>query len=444
VSPAGGGGGAPRRRRPALGAVLAALLLLAAPAARAEPTARLLLAAEEAAAARVELVLGAEREVLASSFIVGHEPLSLTALALLRDAARSGLDVKLLVDAQWNKMPPEVQAHLLDEGVEIREYHPFRWRRPGWLTRRLHDKLLVVDGEALVAGGRNVESPYFGLGRQLARRDYLDVDVLVRGAVAAEARSYYLALWDSRHVRPVAARSDAAARQGAAAELDRHQAWLVARVEREVAAGHREHPMHVLAGARLLHDPVAGKGRGPGVAEALAALIDGAERRVVIESPYLIPTRGFEELLRRTVARGVAVRILTNSPTTTDNLWAQAGYVGERRELVAIGVELWEYQGPESLHGKAAVIDGDTAVVASFNLDPRSERLNTELALVLEDAALAAELAAWMDGHLERAVRIDERGWPSGADQPFPGHSRSKRARLRLLRAIAPLIRSQL
>ena len=196
--------------------------------------------------------------------------------------------------------------------------------------------------------------------------------------------------------------------------------------------------MHLLAGARLLHDPVAGKGRGPGVADALAALIDGAERRVVIESPYLIPTRGFEELLRRTVARGVAVRILTNSPTTTDNLWAQAGYVGERRELVAIGVELWEYQGPESLHSKAAVIDGDTAVVASFNLDPRSERLNTELALVLEDAALAAELAAWMDGHLERAVRIDERGWPTGADQPFPGLSRSKRTRLCLLRAIAP------
>ncbi|HEX6202524.1 MAG TPA: phospholipase D family protein [Thermoanaerobaculia bacterium] len=431
-----------RPRRVAAGWAL--LLALAAPAAPAEPRARLLLAADEAAAARVELVLTAEREVFASSFIVGHEPLSMTALALLRDAARRGLDVRLLVDAQWNKMPPGVEAHLLDEGVELRVYHPFRWRRPGWLTRRLHDKLLVVDGEALIAGGRNVESPYFDLGRQLTRRDYVDADVLLRGAAAAEARDYFLALWDSRHVRPVRARADAAARRRAAAELDLHHAWLTARVAAELAAGRPESPLEEIDAARLLHDPVAGKRAGDGVAAGLAALVEGAERSLVIESPYLIPTRALEGLLRRTLARGVRVRILTNSLASTDNLWAQAGYVGERRRLVAMGVELWEYQGPESLHSKVAVIDGETAVVASFNLDPRSERLNTELALVLADRELAAELAAWMAEHLARATPIDERGWPAGAGEPFPGLSRGRRLRLCLLRAIAPLIRSQL
>ncbi|HEX2162547.1 MAG TPA: phospholipase D-like domain-containing protein, partial [Thermoanaerobaculia bacterium] len=196
--------------------------------------------------------------------------------------------------------------------------------------------------------------------------------------------------------------------------------------------------------ARLLHDPVAGKGSGPGVAEGLLALLERAEREVTIESPYLVPTRGLEAVLARTLDRGVAVRILTNSLATTDNLWAQAGYVGERRHLVAMGVELWEYRGPESLHAKTAVIDGETAVVASFNLDPRSQRLNREVAVVVEDRALAAELSAWMDGHLERAVRIDARGWPEGATEPFPGVPAAKRRKLRLLRLIAPLIRSQL
>ena len=153
---------------------------------------------------------------------------------------------------------------------------------------------------------------------------------------------------------------------------------------------------------------------------------------------------GGRHLLRRTLARGVTVRILTNSLATTDNLWAQAGYVGERRRLVAMGVELWEYQGPESLHSKVAVSDGETAVVASFNLDPRSERLNTELAVLLTDREMAAELTAWMEEHLERATPIDERGWPAGADEPFPGVPPGKRLRLCLLRVIAPLIRSQL
>ncbi|HEX2165482.1 MAG TPA: phospholipase D-like domain-containing protein, partial [Thermoanaerobaculia bacterium] len=200
-------------RRPAtrfLALLVAAGVLLSAAAAGEPASARLLLEADEAAAARVAAVLGAEREVLASTFIVGHEPLSLTALSLLRDAARRGLDVRLLVDAQWNRMPPPVAAHLLDEGVEIRHYHPFRWRRPGWVTRRLHDKLLVVDGRVLIAGGRNVESPYFGLGRQLTRRDYVDADVEVEGEVAADARRYFLELWESRHVAPLEPEADAA------------------------------------------------------------------------------------------------------------------------------------------------------------------------------------------------------------------------------------------
>lgn len=432
---------APWRRALALVAALAAAF--AAPAARGE-AARLLLAPEEAAAARVERVLGAEREVLASTFIVGGEPLALTALALLRDASRRGVDVKLLVDAQWNKIPRAVAAHLLDEGVEIRLYHPFRWRRLGWTTRRLHDKLLIVDGESLIAGGRNVESPYFGLGRQLSRRDYVDADVLVEGAVAAEARGYFLDLWQSRHVRPAAPRADPAARRRAAAELDRHQAWLAARVAAELAAGRPQPPLREVDAVRLVHDPVAGKGSGPGVAAALAALLDEAATEVAIESPYLVPTRELEALLRRTLARGVSVRILTNSLASTDNLWAQAGYVGERRELVAMGVELWELAGPESLHSKVAAIDGATAVVASFNLDPRSQRLNREVAVVIEDAELAAELREWMDGHLAGAVRIDERGWPEGADGPFPGISRGKRLRLCVYRLVAPLIRSQL
>ncbi|MFP5288600.1 MAG: phospholipase D-like domain-containing protein, partial [Thermoanaerobaculia bacterium] len=141
--------------------------------------ARLIETDREAAEARVEMVLEAREEILAGSFIMGHDPLTLTGLALLRDAARRGLDVKVIVDAQWNKIPPAVQDHLLAEGIEIREYHPFRLDRPLWITRRMHDKLLVVDGKALLAGGRNVDSPYFGLGRQIRRRNYLDLDVRV-------------------------------------------------------------------------------------------------------------------------------------------------------------------------------------------------------------------------------------------------------------------------
>ena len=90
------------------------------------------------------------------------------------------------------------------------------------------------------------------------------------------------------------------------------------------------------------------------------------------------------------------------------------------------------------------MIDGETVIVGSYNLDPRSQRLNRELALVVKNREVAAELRARMDRHLERAVRIDARGYPEGADERYPGIPRSKVWKLRLLRLLAPLVRGQL
>lgn len=419
------------------------LFLLAGPAAA--DRARLIETDREAAEARVEMVLEAKQEILAQSFIIGHDPLTLTGLALLRDASRRGIDVKVIVDAQWNKIPPAVQDHLLAEGIEIREYHPFRLDRPLWITRRMHDKLIVVDGKALMAGGRNVESPYFGLGKQVKRRNYLDLDVRVDGDAATDARAYFLKLWDSREVRaarPSRRKKDV---EEAARELDKHQAWLNGRIEAALNDPERvSEPFVEVGPVEFLHDPIGRKGLDPGVANELRELLDGARDTVLIESPYLVPSRAFRRTLRRALERGVRVRILTNSMNTTDNLWPQAGYVGYRKPLVRRGVELWEYQGPESLHSKTAVIDGETVLVGSFNLDPRSERLNSELIIVMRDGELAADLVGTLDEHLQRAVRIDKRGWPEGASEPYPGVPRKKVWKLRLYRLLTPFIRKQL
>ena len=425
--------------------LLPLILLLLLPRPAAADRARLIETDREAAEARVEMALEAEHEILTLSFIIGHDPLTLTGLALLRDAARRGLDVKVIVDAQWNKIPGAVQDHLLAEGVEIREYHPFRLDKPHWLTRRMHDKLIVIDGKSLMTGGRNVESSYFGLGKQIRRRNYLDLDVRVDGDAAREARDYFFRLWNSREVRKARTSRQKLDLEEAARELDRHQEWLNARVEAALNDPNRvPEPLVEVGPVEFLHDPVGRKGLEPGVAQGLGKLLDGAQEAVIIESPYLVPSRAFRKTLKRALARGVHIRILTNSLNTTDNLFPQAGYVGHRKPLVRQGVELWEYLGPESLHTKAAVIDGETVIVGSFNLDPRSERLNTELVVVMRDKELASSLLATMDGNLSRSVQIDERGWPAGASEPYPGIPRRKIWKLRLLRLLTPLIRKQL
>jgi cardiolipin synthase C len=421
------------------------LLALLLPAPVLADRVRILETDRGAAEARVEMVLAAREEILAEYFIVGDDPFSLTSLSLLRDAARQGIKVRMIVDAQWNKIPRPVQAHLLAEGIEMRLYHPFRLDKLHWITRRMHDKLLVVDGQALLAGGRNIESPYFGLGRQLRRRNYIDVDLQVEGDSAAEARRYFLELWESREVRKARTRATPGEMVKAARELDKHKAWLDARIEAaRNDPDRRPAELAEVGPVRFLHDPVGRKGIERGVGHALLDLLEGARESVIIESPYLVPSKAFQRGLDRTLARGVRVRILTNSLATTDNLWPQAGYAGHKKGLVRKGVELWEYEGPECLHSKAAVIDGETLVVGSFNLDPRSEHLNTELALVATDRALAGEMLRTMDEHLQRAARIDERGRPEGASEPYPGVSRGKVWKLRALRLLAPFIKKQL
>jgi phosphatidylserine/phosphatidylglycerophosphate/cardiolipin synthase-like enzyme len=122
-----------------------ALLLILAVASPGHGDSVALLDSElEAAVERARLVLGAERSVDLASFVVGGEPFSLASMALLRDAKRRGVRVRLLLDGQANRLPMAVEAHLLAEGVEIRVYHPFRLRKPEWLSRRMHDKLLIV------------------------------------------------------------------------------------------------------------------------------------------------------------------------------------------------------------------------------------------------------------------------------------------------------------
>lgn len=399
-----------------------------------------------AAVERARLVLAARNTVDVATFILGDEPFSLTSVAVLRDAARHGVTVRLLVDAQWNKLPREIEAHLLENGVQIRQYHPFRLWHPGWLTRRMHDKLLVADGQTLIAGGRNVESPYFGLGRQLERPNYVDADVLVAGNVVDEAAAYFDDLWNSPAVRPVrsSSRSAGSARE-AEQTLDKHFSWLQDRIAavRDTPAA-AEPSCSDVGAIQFFHDPPGKKGKAPGVADALAKLLEDAQESVVIESPYLVPTKQFRASLLRAIERGTSVRILTNSLASTDNIWPQAAYVGERRWFVENGVELWEYYGTESLHAKTAVLDGSVAVVGSFNLDPRSQRLNTELAVVVDNVAWAGELRVTMDRHLAESAQIGPDGRPIGFDERYPKAGCGKKLKLYMLRPLAPFIRSQI
>src|SRR5712691_2619809 len=103
---------------------------------------RLLDDPREAAQARVDIIQQAHHEIDALYFLARNDRITLTALALLRDARRRGVEnVRLVVDANFQHIPKPVLAHLADEGVQVRVYHPLTLRHPSWLFHRMHEKV---------------------------------------------------------------------------------------------------------------------------------------------------------------------------------------------------------------------------------------------------------------------------------------------------------------
>jgi len=156
----------------------------------------------------------------------------------------------------------------------------------------------------------------------------------------------------------------------------------------------------------------------------LLALWDDAEREVLIESAYFVPSRKASKFIRRQALEGVETKLLTNSLAANDVLPVHAGYVKHRRRLLKAGIGLYEFRhrhaqvdddiplagksSDASLHAKVAVFDRRVTWVGSFNLDPRSSELNTELGIAIHSESLAREAASTIERDLEpdRAWRL--------------------------------------
>ncbi|HEY6139988.1 MAG TPA: phosphatidylserine/phosphatidylglycerophosphate/cardiolipin synthase family protein [Thermoanaerobaculia bacterium] len=417
-----------------------ALLVVAALAAGARADAiRILDDPREAAQARADIIQQARGGIDAVYFLARNDRVTLTALKLLRDARRRGVGrVRLIVDANFQHIPRPVLGHLRDEGVQVRVYHPLTLRHPSWIFRRMHEKFVVVDGERYIAGGRNLAESYFGLDE----RNFVDRDVYVDGASAAEAERHFEALWNSKHVADLWTHVSAAEKRNAGQHLDDAARALVCDgfleldTGRDWAAERKD-----VAGVRFLHDSAGG---GPQVRDGIIDALRQAKQSIVIETPYLVPQRELIDLLLEKLREGVYVLIVTNSLRSIDGVLPHAGYIKYRHRLIRAGVDMREYKGPDALHAKSVVVDGRTALVGSYNVDPRSANLNTEVMAVAEDREVAREVLDAIEVHVQNAWRVDRHGRPPREERAPMRVSIAKAVRAWAARLILPLIENQL
>lgn len=414
----------------------------------------------QAAQARFDLIDQAQCQIDVAYFAVDADVFGLAFLSALRDAAQRGVRVRVVIDGIQNQLPAVLQNYLLAEGIELREYHPAAIHRPLELNRRLHDKLLIVDGVQLITGGRNIDGRNFGLAGE--PDNYLDRDVFVCGLGAQQAQAYFDGLWECPELRAV--------RPSVLPTID--TSWLnpgrggdqdfgAERVRRQDPGAALTEAMRNLQAtglvsrlggcnwlacrlepccARFLCDRLGRKHQSENITDVVLELLAGARHSIIIESPYMYFSPRMMTVLAEARARGVHVILLTNSLATTDQMLVYGGYANQKRRLLELGIELYEYRGRDHFHAKSALIDGAVTIIGSHNFDPRGEQLNTEVAVLAYGPEPAALLMESIGRCLASSMRIGPDGQPIGLDSQHPGATLGKRLQLIPARAVAPLI----
>lgn len=438
--------------------------------------------------AHLALADAAERAIDVQYYIFWADDTGLRLMARLLAAAERGVRVRILVDDVNLDVPDaDVAALDLHPNIEIRVFNPFSWRErwsrlPQGLTdvdrlnRRMHGKMFTADAQVAMLGGRNIGDEY---ADRSGSRNFSDLEVAVAGPGAREIGRGFDAFWNSELTVPAAALPR---RPPGQAELER----VVARLRRRVALLEpTDGAAARLATERAALEPLlraaaepdawglthyvqdspekarrAAQLESPLVAQ-VEELMDDARSELLVESSYLVPGRRLREQLGRLAGRGVAVHLLTNSLASTDVAIVHAGYARHRRGLLATGVRLYELRAGvparASLHSKAVVVDRRRAWIGSFNLDPRSVKLNTENGLRVENPRFAAALAArvmadiapersWQLGFeagctAPRRCELRWRGRIDGAAVELdrePEAPLARRAAIRLLRLLPP------
>ena len=385
----------------------------------------------DALAARILLAERAERTLDAQYYLIKDGVTGSAFIHALLRAADRGVRVRLLVDDMFTGGFDAGMAGLDSHpNFEIRIFNPFARRSMRFMdgvtsfsriNRRMHNKSFTVDNQVTIIGGRNIADEYFG-----AREDakFGDLDVMGIGPVVHEVSNMFDTYWNHERAAPIEA--FAKMPDDPSAELERVRALLEESRERitttKYAAAVRDKVLEYVEtdtspfiwAPYLLAVDSPDKSFKKKAATAasiktpLRESVLSAKTEALIISPYFVPRKTGIEALVELQKSGVDVTVVTNSLAANNQASVHGGYAPSRKPLLRAGVKIYEVRadadvtGSEivaasgakaTLHTKAFIIDRREIFIGSFNFDPRSANINTELGVIIRSPELSATSA---------------------------------------------------
>ncbi|HEY9070114.1 MAG TPA: phosphatidylserine/phosphatidylglycerophosphate/cardiolipin synthase family protein [Candidatus Ozemobacteraceae bacterium] len=385
------------------------------------------------------LMENARNSIDTTYFIVEPDIFGKSMLGMLLKKAREGVEIRLMVDARGTKglvrkfFGQDILQELAKfKNVQIRVYNPVSSKLLAAfddirkITASNHDKILLVDGEYLVTGGRNISMNYF-VDPQDVPTVYRDTDVVIRSKLVSKqareafesefkAGSNFTITGDAlgnvddmhRHLdiayqamrrfmlgggffelkNPEKFSSETRSLVGACnAELKQYP-HLVGYSSFRLFQGEHAWPVRLL-------DKHSRTGFKNEITFNLTSLMDSAKSEIIIQNPYVVLTPEAEAALQRANDRGVKIIIQTNSPMSSDSLLTQAMFLGDWRQILKKmpNAQIYAYKLQNKLHSKVFVFDRSVAVVGTYNMDYVSEQINSEEVAVIKSKPFATQVA---------------------------------------------------
>lgn len=408
---------------------------------------------DDAMITRAWLSENAQKTIDIQYFIFSLDNVGLIAVDYIVRAADRGVKIRILVDDILVEADEEKLLTLAShKNITIKIYNPvinigktifqklknlkhdFRGS-----NQRMHNKTFIVDNQVVITGGRNIADEYFDYDHEY---NFRDRDVLLIGGVSKNILQSFNEFWQSPISQNVTSILDSTAYMLHPEEkferlhqyaCDSSNFWPQVRekiktVPHAFDAIQKSGELQWVDDVEFVsdvpgkNDGTKGLAGGGATTTALINLVKQAKKSIVIQSPYLITTDLGKNLFKDAIARGVDIKIMTNSLASTDNLQAFSGYQRDREKLLTTGIKLYEYKPDAAirhkimtgalqkkidytpvfgLHAKSMVIDGAITVIGTFNLDPRSANLNTECVTIIHSEKIAKSVLTGIEEELK-------------------------------------------
>lgn len=343
-------------------------------------------------------------------------------LAAILDAADRGVKVRFLLDGMSNGFTKEYKylANALGshENIEIRLYNPVNAFKPWTINGRMHDKYIIIDNTFLLLGGRNIGDKYFGpdgYDKNLS----IDRDVLVyntkhdednRESVLFQVRDYMNSVWDYEYTHPAfvikSKKSDKEKERlkSIMATIKEQYEYLFTDpldIENQTFPANR---------ITFFANDISIFKKEPKVGYIIREIITDAEEKVILQSPYIVLSNNIESALDDFGKTGKEYEILTNSMQSSPNLPAYSIYLSDKKQILKTGAKIYEFQDRNAIHAKTYIVDNRMSIIGSFNMDPRSEYIDTEIMLAIDSEEFTNYLLKIVDLYKDHSLIVSEDG----------------------------------